>query len=204
MADELTIFNKKANGEALEAQETSVLEETIKSLETLKILYSPKLVTVFSEKIVLASGAYTPEDVVSESTSAGTSWGFGGMAKSNGGGGYITQGLITAQTTNIASWFSLFLFTRPPTCELQDAAANTAPLLADRHIYVGRIDFPACDDIGTGMSETIATPSTVGKLPMAFVCDGESADLYGVLAIRNGLDLADLTVLRITLTVEQY
>ena len=170
-------------------------------------LWSPTLVDIESEKIVLCSGAYDAEDVVSEAVNvAGGAkpWLFRDVVKKEGSGGVIVGALLTAETTAIASWFTLFLHREIPTCALGDDVVNTAPLLADRHIYIGRIDFPACSDLGTGMSETEASPSTVGRLPKVFVCSPDSKDLYGVLVIRNALDLADSTVLNIKLTIEQY
>jgi len=167
-------------------------------------LWQPGLVKVFSEKKPLASGAYTAEDVVSESTTLGQPWNFQNCARIAGGGGRIHDALILAETTNIASWFSLFLHTAHPTCNLQDAAPNTAFALADRGIAVVRIEFPACDDIGSGMSETVSTPSTVGNLPKTFVCETGSRDLWGVLAIKNAVDIADTVFLRIVLIIEQF
>lgn len=170
-------------------------------------VYSPTLVAVSHEKIVLANGAYVAEDVVSENTTAALGakfWSFPGMAKRPGGQGYIVGGFITAETTAIASWFSLFLHTDEPTCAVGDGIPNTAFLLADRHIAVpGPIDFPACSDLGTGMSSTVATASTVGNLPIPFVCKSGSTTLTGPLVIRNAVDLADTTILRVTLFVEQ-
>lgn len=174
-------------------------------LKAIRGQWQPSMARVIAEKIVIADGGYTADDVVSEGISdAGTAWRFSGMARKNGKGGYITTALVTAETTNIASWLSLFLFTDVPSCELDDEDANTAPLVADRLIYVGRIDFPACSDLGTGMSESLATPSTVGNLPMGFVCEHNSKDLYGVVVIRNTVDLADDTYLTFSLIVEQH
>ena len=168
--------------------------------------WRPKLVSVADEKTVLANGAYTAEDVVSENVTVALGaqpWTFRNAARENGGGGIIYDALILAQTTAIASWFSLFLHTGIPTCELGDGVANTAFILADRGIAVGRVNFPICDDIG-GMSDTQSTPSTVGGLPKSFVCQKGSRNLYGVLVIRNAVDLADSTKLRIILNIEQF
>jgi len=169
-------------------------------------LWTPSLVDVWDEKIVLANGAYTAGDVVSENVDAANGaqhWTFRNVVRKPGGSGIIHDALILAQTTAIASVFSMFLHKDIPTCELGDGVTNTAFLLADRGIAVVRIDFTACDDVGTGMSESTATPSTYGKLPKAFVCKTGSKDLYGVLAIHNAVDLADTTVLRVALLVEQ-
>ena len=169
-------------------------------------LWTPSMVERFDEKVVLANGAYEAGDVVSENISIATGakpWIFRDVVRKAGGAGIIHDALILAQTTAIASVFSLFLHKGRPTCELGDGVANTAFLLADRGIAVVRIDLTACDDVGTGMSESTATPSTYGKLPKAFVCATGSRDLQGVLAIHNAVDLADTTILRIILMIEQ-
>ena len=169
-------------------------------------IWRPRIVEVSAKKTVLASGAYTAEDVVSENitiATGATPWVFKNVVRKNGGAGIIHDAFIMAQTTAIASWFSLFLHKGHPTCELGDAVPNTAFIIGDIDIAVVRIDFSASDDIGTGMSETLATPSTVGRLPKAFVCAEDSKDLQGVLAIKNAVDLADSTALRIVLMIEQ-
>lgn len=169
-------------------------------------MYSPKFVEIVAKKIILASGAYTALDVVSEATTIALGakpWLFEGMARKRGGAGIIHDVQILAETTNIASQFSLFLHKGLPTCELGDAVPNTAFIAADVNIAVHRIHLPAADDVGTGMSETFAGPSTVGNLPKLFVCAGDSRDLQGVLAIRNAVDLADKTTLTIKIWVEQ-
>ena len=180
------------------------------SIETaIKGLWSPKLVERHAEAIVLANGAYEIGDVVSGNVSIATGatpWTFYNVVTKGGGAGEIKYAKIEAQTTGIASVFHLFVHSATPTCELGDAVPNTAPLLADVRsgIYKGRIDFTSCDDIGTGMSETLATPSTFGKLPLGFVCQPKSRTLHCVLAIANAVDLADTTYLRITLGILQY
>lgn len=169
-------------------------------------LHTPKLVVVHSEKLALCADDYNAEDVVSESAGAdATPWTFRNCAKVNGGGGYIVGALIQAETTAIGGWFSLYLHAGMPTCALGDDVQNTAPILADREFYVGRIDFVACTGLGTNeMDSAEASPSTVGNLPKVFVCAPTSRDLQGVLVIRNVVDLADTTVLHITLWIEQY
>lgn len=173
-------------------------------LEVLRGHWTPKLVVVTDEKTVRSDGAYEAEDVVSESTTIALPWYFANMARKPGGSGHIICSLITAETTNIAAWLTLYLYTAIPICELNDDVQNTGPRVEDRHKYVGRIDHPACSDLGTSMSETMATPSTVGNLPMPFVCAPTISGLYGVMVIRNAVDLADRTLLTVRLTVEQY
>uniref|UniRef100_A0A6M3Y2E7 Uncharacterized protein n=1 Tax=viral metagenome TaxID=1070528 RepID=A0A6M3Y2E7_9ZZZZ len=170
-----------------------------------KRLWSPKLVVVHAEKIVLCSGAYEAEDVVSEATSGATPFIFKNCARYKGGGGYIVHSVILAQTTAIGAWFALYLHAGLPTCALNDDVANTAPKLEDRFIYQGRINYDTCTGLGTNeMDSAEATPSDSNKLPKAFVCASGSKDLQGVMVIRNAVDLADSTVLHPILWIEQY
>ncbi len=177
-------------------------------VDAIKDAWRPLVVERYAEKIIDANGAYTAGDVVSNKPTGGgaTPWVFHNVVREDGGAGEIMAVKIEAQTTAIASVFSLFAHSDVPTCELDDADANTAPLLADvtSGIYKGRVDFTACDDVGTGMSETMATTSTYGKLPIPFVCKPGSKDLHCVLAIQNAVDLADDTYLRITMLIRQY
>lgn len=174
-------------------------------LDKLGLVYSPNLVAVSCEKVVLCSGAYDAEDVVSENTTAagGASyWSFTNVAKRAGRGGYIVGGIVTAETTAISARYALFLHSDTPTCAVGDDVANTAPLLADRGIYLGRIDFQSTSDLGTGMSESISTIGTLGNLPLPFVT-GKRNVLEGPLVIKDAVDLADNTILRVTLFIEQ-
>jgi len=161
--------------------------------------------TVSVTKALAAAGDYAAGDVLSESASAGTAWTFSGMARSTGFSGYITKAHAICETTALTPRLVIFLFTATPTCTLNDNAANTALLHADLANYVGKIDLPAMEDIGTGDSEAIATPSTTGNLPLAFTCASDSNDLYGVVVTRDaitGESAGDDLVIR--LTCEQY
>ncbi len=173
-------------------------------VSAIKGLWQPRLVEIGDEKTVISSGAYDAEDVTSESTSIGTPFIFKNAARVAGGGGRIIDAFVLAETTAIASWFSLFVHKSYPNCALNDDVANTAFLLRDRGNAVVQIDFPACSDLGTGMSASIVTPSTVGNLPKSFVCPKGSRDLYGVSVIRNAVDLVDNTILRYVLWIEQF
>ena len=80
----------------------------------------------------------------------------------------------------------MFLFNAAPSTNLNDNVANAAPAYADEAQYVGKIDFPALEDLG-GMSEAIATPSTTGNLPLAFECSSTADDLIGILVTRDAI-----------------
>ncbi len=159
--------------------------------------------TVSVTKVITTGGAYLAEDVVSNSTSAGTSWTFSAIARQHGASGYITKAHVISETTAIAPRFTLFVFIATPTCALNDNAANTALLHADLANYVGKIDFPGMEDLGTGDSEAVATPSTTGNLPMGFTCAAAADDLYGVLVTRDVFTQTAGDDIIVRLTVEQ-
>ena len=164
-----------------------------------------RTITVSLLRTLASAGDYAAGDVMSDSATggAGTAMSFTGIAKTKGAGGYITKASILCSTTALTPKLTLFLFNAVPTCELDDNAANTAVVAADQASYVGHIDFPAMEDIGTGMSQTLATPSTYGNLPLAFNCAYNSNILYGVIVTRTAItgEAASMT-LRINLTTE--
>lgn len=129
---------------------------------------------VITTKALAAATAYDAGDVLSETASSGqgTDWDF-----AMGGTGYITSAQVISETTAITPRLVLFLFRAPPTCELDDHAACTAPLAADLANCIGQIEFPAMIDRGTGMSYAMATPSTYGNIPLMF----DTPTIYGVL-----------------------
>jgi hypothetical protein len=160
--------------------------------------------TVSVTKALAAAGDYAAEDVLSESAIAGTAWTFTAVARANGASGYITKAHVICETTGLTPRLTLFLFKATPTSNLNDNVANTALLHADLANYIGKIDFPAMEDLG-GDSEAVATPSTYGNLPLAFTCASGADDLYGILVTRDAITGEsagdDMTV---RLTVEQY
>jgi hypothetical protein len=136
--------------------------------------------TVRVTKAVAAAGNYTAEDVISNSATAGVAWEF----KNVGGSGYITKAQVQCETTAQVQRLTLYLFKATPTSALNDNVANTALLHADLDNYIGRIDFPAMEDLG-GDSETLATPSTYGNLPLMFESEPSTGSIYGILVTRD-------------------
>ena len=153
---------------------------------------------------ILVGGAAAALDVLSESTSAGTAWTFSKMARIDGGSGYITKVHAICETTALTARLVVFIFTATPTSELDDNKANTALLHADLANYVGPVPLPAMEDIGTGDSEAVATPSTTGNLPMSFTCASDANDLYVVVATRDAITPTALDELVIRITADQY
>jgi hypothetical protein len=130
-----------------------------------------------------AAGNYTAEDVMSNSASAGRPWRFDRL----GDAGYITKAIALCTTTGLTPRLTLFLFAERPGCVLNDNVANTCIIAGNRGSYIGKIDFPAMEDLGTGISDTIATPNTVGNLPLAFYTRRPLATLWGVLVTRDAI-----------------
>ncbi len=142
---------------------------------------------VLVTKACAAAGNYTAEDVISESATVGTAWTFADIAD-KGGYGYIAKARVACETTALTPRLTLFLFKEnPSSAALNDNVANTAVLNADADIYIGKIDFPALEDLGTGISEAIASPSTTGNLPLALKCKEGSNTLYGILVTRDAI-----------------
>jgi len=136
--------------------------------------------TVAVTKAVAAAGNYSAEDVISESATVGTVWTFRGLP----GSGYITKAQVICETTAQVQRLTLYLFKALPTSILNDNVPNTAVLHADKDSYIGRIDFPAMEDLG-GDSDSEATPSTYGNLPLAYETGGPDRALYGILVTRD-------------------
>ena len=164
-----------------------------------------RLVTVsVTQVIASASQPYHAEDVLCSSAATGVAWTFSAIAKVNGGTGYIVKAHAINETTAVTPRLTLFLFNATPTSELRDHVANTALRHADLANYVGKIDFPATEDLGTGDSEAIATPSTTGNLPLAFQCATAADDLIGILVTRDAFTNVATNDIVIRLTAEQF
>ncbi len=147
---------------------------------------------VVQTKILDANAAYTAFDVISEtpSASAGTDWDF-----DFGGTGIITNASIHHPTTANTAGVSLFLYSRPPTCELDDHAASNQVLAADAPYFLGVIEFPVFTDDLTNPSRAVVSTSTTGNLPIIF----DTPIIYGVTMTRGGFDYLDDTLLTIIL-----
>jgi len=162
-----------------------------------------RLRTVSTTKACAAAGNYDAEDVISQSATEGTAWTFTNVVDREGQSGVIVMAEVLCETTALTHKLSLYLYNATPTCVLNDNVANTGVLHADAAKYIGRIDFPALEDLG-GDSEAVATPSTYGNLPLAFVTATASRSIYGVLVTRDaitGETATDDYIIR--LTVEQ-
>jgi hypothetical protein len=142
------------------------------------------------QKTLEAEGTYTANDVMSESDTngEGTAWTF-----AMGGTGRITQAAAVTPTTARTAAILLFIYSALPTCELDDNAANTGPLVADMPNYVGSILLPALKTYG-GPAQAQSTLTN----PLTF----DTSTLYVVAVDTTGEDFGDDTTLNIILSAE--
>jgi len=167
-----------------------------------------RLVSVLVTKaLASASQPYHAEDVLCEDATTGVPYTFAAIAKVDGGTGYIVKAQAICETTGVTPRLTLYLYNATPTSELRDHEANTSPIHADvitAKTYQGYIDFTAMEDLGTGDSVTLATPSTKGNLPLAFKCATAADDLIGILVTRDAFTNTATNDMTIILTAEQY
>ena len=133
-----------------------------------------------------ATTDYAANDVLSQSASAGSAWTFADVVPENGGSGTIIGAICLLQTTNITPTFTLYLYKATPTSQLNDNAANTAVIWADRENYIGKIDFPSVESLGAAAADGEVDLGS-GKLPKPFLCAESDNDLYGILVTREAI-----------------
>jgi hypothetical protein len=147
---------------------------------------------------------YTANDIISNSTGAGTTIAFAAIARENGGSGYITKANIVLGTSNITPRLTMYLFNALPVGgTLNDNSPNLHILGTDTAKYQGRIDWLALDTVGSGLSQSVATPSTYGNVPLSFGCASGADDLFGVLVTRDTVTAGTNVTISIDLTAEQ-
>ena len=147
---------------------------------------------------------YTANDMILNSTATGTTIAFAAIAAGNGRSGYITKAQIVLGTSNITPRLTMFLFNAVPVGgTLQDNAANLHVQGTDEAKYIGKIDWVALENIGSGNSQAIATPSTYGNVPLWFNCASAADDLYGVLVTRDTVTAGTNVTIRVDLVSEQ-
>ena len=152
-------------------------------------------------------GAYAANEIVGSdecTTTATAEWVFAEVGSANGAYGYIAGATVISESESITPRLTLFLFNAAPTSAVAGSAANTAPDSADLAKYIGKIDFPAMESLGTTDSTTTVSPSTVGNIPLVFKCAAAADDLHGILVTRDIFTQTDGDDMTIILTVEQY
>ncbi len=160
-----------------------------------ELLVTKNRIDVTTAKDLIADTAYHANDVMSEALASATAWTFNfGMT------GKIVKATITSETTGLNDVIKMHLYSAVPTCELDDHAANTSPVLADLGNFLGVITMPILSSEGAGSSHTqaVSYESGVG-LPITF----NTNIIYAVvIEVTGGDDFLDDTELSITLTSE--
>ncbi len=164
---------------------------------------NPSIKTISVTKALAAAAQYSANDVLSENATSGTAWTFTEVVKQNGGSGYITAVQVISESENVTPRITVFWFNAIPTSIDNDNVANTAPDSGDLAKYIGKTDVPALESLGTTDSVAIATPSTVGNLPMAFTCVSTVDDIYAIVVTRDVFTQTTTDDLTIRLTIEQ-
>ena len=159
--------------------------------------------TISVTKEIAAAAGHSAEDVMCENATTGTPWTFAAIFRANNTGGYLTKAQAICERTAITARLTLYLFNATPTSELRDNVANTAPIHADAAKYLGKIDFPALEDLG-GDSVAAATSSTTGNLPLWVDAASDADDIIGILVSRDAVTLTATDEIILKLTVEQY
>lgn len=123
---------------------------------------------------------------------------FENAARSEGGSGYITKVRVITDDPTCETTFRLHLFVIDPI-----PMADNDPyalLWQDYNNRVGFIDLPAMTTGGTGSDAAEATnPDT----RLAFVADGGSRNLYGILETLDGFEPQNSQLFMVELAIEQ-
>ena len=150
------------------------------------------------------SSAHSAGDIMSNSDTngAGLPWIFRDAARIAGGSGRIVQAAADTQVESQTHRIVLQVYTKYPTCELDDNAGAASPNPADGPYFVDEIALPALNSRGLN-SYAVATPSTVGNIPLTFVCEKGSKDLYVVAIALDATTHTATEWLDLTLYIEQ-
>lgn len=125
---------------------------------------------------------YIIGDVVSNSVSATTLLTFSGMARINGGKGYITKCILTTnQATNVAA-YRMWLFNISNPTVVADNVPNTF-LWANRTALLGYIDFPVASSEMSGSDSAFSVWANEGMFP--FAAAASDRNLYAVLETKT-------------------
>ena len=192
MAD-IRAKNPEGNWRDLSASNADILQVTGRRRE------------VRVEKSIEANGsAHAAGDIMSETDTngAGTAWVFNNVVSKDGGSGNIIMAKANTEVESQTERIALQVYTRTPTCELDDNAAAASPNPADSPYFVDEIELPALRSRGDN-SFSAATPSTVGNIPIPFICEGDSKALHIVVIAVDATTHTATEKLAITIITEE-
>jgi hypothetical protein len=146
--------------------------------------------------------AYAVSDSVNSSTSSPTVLTFSGVARNNGGSGYVTGGFCQTSQTSMTGQLRLHLF-RVTVTPINDNAAYTL-LNSGNSTRIGYIDFTSFTTGGTGSDTAIAFAAFPGGSTLPYICASGDTALYGVTEARNIWTPANAQTFRYQLLFDRY
>lgn len=176
----------------------------IPPINELVLQTAPMTKTVQVTQALAAASAYSANDIMCSNATTGVQWIFTEIARHDGGSGRIVQAMIQSESENVTPRITLFVSNATFSTVDEDHAANTNPDPADLANYQGKIDMPVLESLGTTDSNSIATCSTYGNLPLYYTCATGADDLYIVAVTRDAFTQTPTDDMTITLTVEMF
>ena len=187
-----------------------VLQEPSENLKEVQRIHDVRVV----KAIDASGGAYGTCDVINDTDCCGDcttayaeAWVFSNMVSGKGEAGNITKARIESESESITPKLTLYLFTQAPTpgalVRLADNTVNNSPCAINVAYYVGKIDWPAMETIGTESYSNMTIPASTGTFRLPFRCHPNSKNLYGILVTRDAFTQTAGDDIIITLTVEQ-
>jgi hypothetical protein len=144
---------------------------------------------------------YAAKDVVANSTTSPTVVTFSGMARVNGGGGYIVKARLLTNRSTDTEQFRMHLYNVAPSGIADNAQM---PLLwTNRANRIGFLDFPALSTEGTGSDSSYAllAPGNT-NFPLPFVCAAGNSSLYAIFETTTSFTPASGQSFYIELTAD--
>ncbi len=151
-----------------------MLDKLIKLIK--ERLFPPSVVSVSVTKAIVAGGSTHEAGDYLNGTDV-LAWKFSNMAKENGGSVELVNAKIHTEVEAQSHRIALQVFTLEPTATLTDDAAAASPNVVDEKFFEDEILLPALSARGDG-SYAVATPSTVGNLPLIVTCEPDSRDIF--------------------------
>jgi len=187
-----------------------VLREPGDNLDMVQLIHDVRVV----KAIDASGGAYGTCSVINDTDCCGDctndlaeAWEFPNMVSGKGESGYITKARIESETESITPKLTLYLFKQEPTpadlVRLADGSINNSPCATNIADYIGKIDWPALETIGTESYSNQTVPASTGTFRLPFRCAPTSRNLYGILVSRDAFTQTAGDDIIITLTVEE-
>jgi hypothetical protein len=125
--------------------------------------------------------AYTPGDVVSDSTGGTTLFDLANLVRTNGASAYITRVALYTDKKSIVPQFRVHLFNASnPTVSVDNAAMRL--LYADTGKYLGSVDIPAMTT-GTDTANSTMSYAANSAVRLPIIAGGATRSVYALLEV---------------------